>query len=86
MEQLFSPCNRLYDLQESQGCLEVFRCRLELLQELINLDVATEDFLSAERVLTAYIRGLVRHAGKRNDGSVFDSPCSCRLQRQWRID
>jgi hypothetical protein len=49
MERLFSPCNRLYDLLESQGHLEEYHP--SILQEL-NLDVSTEEFLSAERAFT----------------------------------
>jgi hypothetical protein len=41
----------LYDTLESQGRLEMFRDRRELLQEL-NLDVSTEELLSTERALT----------------------------------
>jgi hypothetical protein len=52
MERLFSPCTRLHDFLESQGDLEQFRMRHpELLQEL-NLDVSSEEFLSAERAFT----------------------------------
>jgi hypothetical protein len=47
MERLLSPCNRLHDLLESQGR----RGRPEGLQEL-NLDVSTEELLSAERAFT----------------------------------
>jgi hypothetical protein len=43
MERLFSPCNRLHDLLESQGRHEESRRHHpELLQEQ-NLDVSTED-------------------------------------------
>jgi hypothetical protein len=48
---LFSPCARLRDILESQGRLEEFRRSYELAQEL-NLDVSTEEFLSAERAFT----------------------------------
>jgi hypothetical protein len=52
MERLFSPCTRLRDLLESQGLLEEHRnYHPELLQEL-NLDVSTDEFLSAERAFT----------------------------------
>jgi hypothetical protein len=54
MERLFSPCTRLHDILESQGVLEDFRLRMcypEHLQEL-NLDVSTEELLSAERGFT----------------------------------
>jgi hypothetical protein len=52
MERLFSPCTRYRDMLENQGRLEVFRSRrTEPLQEL-NLDVSTEELLSAERALT----------------------------------
>jgi hypothetical protein len=47
MVRLFSPCTRLRDLLESQG----HRRTPDGLQEL-NLDVSTEDFLSAERAFT----------------------------------
>jgi hypothetical protein len=51
MERLFSPCTRLHDLLESQGRLEGFQGDREGLQEL-NLDVASEELLSAERAFT----------------------------------
>jgi hypothetical protein len=52
MESLFSPCTRLHDILESQHRLEIFRFHHpELLQEL-NLNVSTEDLLSAERAFT----------------------------------
>jgi hypothetical protein len=53
MERLFSPCTRLNDILESQGRLEQFRGRHPDvgLQEL-NLNVSTEELLSAERVFT----------------------------------
>jgi hypothetical protein len=47
MEHLFSPCTRLRDALESQGDNDP----PEGLQEL-NLDVSTEDLLSAERAFT----------------------------------
>jgi hypothetical protein len=47
MERVFSPCTRLRDLIESQGRLRP----PEELQEL-NLDVSTEELLSAERAFT----------------------------------
>jgi hypothetical protein len=46
MERLFSPCTRLLDIVESQGLDPP-----EDLQEL-NLDVSTEEFISAERAFT----------------------------------
>jgi hypothetical protein len=52
MKRLFSPCNRLHDLIESQGVLEEPEAPIpERLQE-VNLDVSTEEFLSAERAFT----------------------------------
>jgi hypothetical protein len=52
MERLFSPCSRLHDLLESEGLLEQLRNDdPEPLQEL-NLNVSTEEFLSAERAFT----------------------------------
>jgi hypothetical protein len=51
MEQLFSPCTRYRDIAESQvGCLE-FGGNPEGLREL-NLDVSTEELLSAKRGFT----------------------------------
>jgi hypothetical protein len=47
MELLFSPCSRLYDILESRGNLGPHTW----LQEL-NLDVSTEELLSAERAFT----------------------------------
>jgi hypothetical protein len=61
MERLFSPCTRYRDILESQGQLEVFIEEFieestcvdhgVLLREL-NLDVSTEELLSAERAFT----------------------------------
>jgi hypothetical protein len=52
MERLFSPCTRLHDILESPGeRLERFRRSPGGLQEL-NLDVSTEEFLTAERGFT----------------------------------
>jgi hypothetical protein len=52
MERLFSPCTRLLDVLESRGYREGFRGHYpDLLQEL-NLDVSTEELLSAERAFT----------------------------------
>jgi hypothetical protein len=48
MERLFSPCNRLHDVTESQVRGGPPRRRLREL----NLDVSTEDLLSAERAFT----------------------------------
>jgi hypothetical protein len=45
MERLFSPCTRMQDTFESQGI------RVRPLQEL-NLDVSTDEFLSAERAFS----------------------------------
>jgi hypothetical protein len=50
MERLFSPCTRLHDFLDSQGQLEAIE-HPELLQEL-NLDISTEELLSAERAFT----------------------------------
>jgi hypothetical protein len=47
MERLFSPCNRLHDIIESQGR----RYPPEILQDL-NLNVSTEVLLSAESGVT----------------------------------
>jgi hypothetical protein len=51
MERLVSPCNLLHNILESQSRVEEFRGPLERLQEL-NLDISTEEFLSAERAFT----------------------------------
>jgi hypothetical protein len=52
MDHLFSPCTRLHDILESQFSVEVLRYnRAERLQEL-NLNVSTEELLSAERAFT----------------------------------
>jgi hypothetical protein len=52
MERLFSPCTRLHEILENQGRLGQFRrYHPELLQEL-NLDVSTEELLSAECAFT----------------------------------
>jgi hypothetical protein len=52
MECLFSPYTRLLDVFQSRGYLEGFRGHYpDLLQEL-NLDVSTEELLSAERAFT----------------------------------
>jgi hypothetical protein len=63
MERLFSPCTRLHDILESQGRLleAVRRHDHELLQEL-NLNVSTEELLSAERkFIFADLYALVRN-------------------------
>jgi hypothetical protein len=49
MERLFSPCNRFHDISRSLGY--VISCRPQPLQEL-NLDVSTEELLSAEKTFT----------------------------------
>jgi uncharacterized protein (DUF924 family) len=52
MERLFSPCTRYRDIAEIQGHLEWLRIYgSEQVQE-VNLDVSTEEFLSAERAFT----------------------------------
>jgi hypothetical protein len=53
MERLFSPCTRLRNVLERELIL-ISRVPREELQELqeLNLDVSTEQFLSAERVFT----------------------------------
>jgi hypothetical protein len=52
MERLLSPCTRLHDILESQGLLgRVRRHDPEPLQER-NLDVSTEELLSAETAFT----------------------------------
>jgi hypothetical protein len=80
MEHLFSPCTRLHDTVESQGGLD----RVRGLQEL-NLNVSTEEILSAERAFTFAdlhnmllgngntITWLTPHAAvARRDGIVVD--------------
>jgi hypothetical protein len=49
MERLFSPCTRLFDHLQSQIGTEVLQ---ELNVQELNLDVSTEEFLSAERAFT----------------------------------
>jgi hypothetical protein len=51
MECLFSSCNRLRDLFESQGLHEEFMHDIERWREL-NLNASTEELLSAERAFT----------------------------------
>jgi hypothetical protein len=52
MERLLSPCTRLHDMLESDDRLEEYYWEgFETVKEL-NLDVSTEDLLSAERALT----------------------------------
>jgi hypothetical protein len=51
MDRLFSPCTRYRDIVESRDHHEVFGRHPELLQEL-NLDVSTQELLSAERAFT----------------------------------
>jgi hypothetical protein len=51
MEHLFSPCTQLHDILEREGRLGAFNRYHELLQEL-NLNVSTEELLSAERAFT----------------------------------
>jgi hypothetical protein len=52
MECLFSPCTRFRDILESQGHLE--RLRIHGCEQIpeVNLDVSTEELLSAERSFT----------------------------------
>jgi hypothetical protein len=50
MERLFSPCNRLYDQVESQGGLEALYGTAYFTE--LNLDVSTQELLSAERAFT----------------------------------
>jgi hypothetical protein len=52
MERLFSPCNRLRDLLDEED-VEEYGDLLEGLQEL-NLNVSTEELLSAERAFTYF--------------------------------
>jgi hypothetical protein len=81
MEHLFSPCTRLRDTFVSQGHLGP----PEVLQEL-NLDVSTDEFLSAERGFTyadlfimlgseGTVAWLTLHAAvaAREDGRVMES-------------
>jgi hypothetical protein len=51
MEGLFSPCNRLHDILERKGRPLHFNGTPLFLREL-NLDVSTEELLSAERAFT----------------------------------
>jgi hypothetical protein len=50
MESLFSPCTRSYDILESQGHLE--RVGSHDLERELNLNVSTEELLSADRAFT----------------------------------
>jgi hypothetical protein len=59
MEGLFSPCTRLYDLLV-ENYEDGVDQPVQPIQEL-NLDVSTEEILSAERL---HIRRLVRDVGK----------------------
>jgi hypothetical protein len=52
MERLFLPCTRLQDILESQGRLEDIRFHHPKLLQERNLNVSTEDVLSAERAFT----------------------------------
>jgi hypothetical protein len=53
MERLFTPCTRLYDILESQGYLEEFRgLHPDVGLQELNLNVSTEELLSAERAFT----------------------------------
>jgi hypothetical protein len=52
MERLFSPCTRLHDILDNEGCFRFeHEYDLRRLQEL-NLDVSTQELLSAERAFT----------------------------------
>jgi hypothetical protein len=51
MERLFSPCTRYQDMLESRGRLQVVKSEYDILKE-VNLDVSTEELLSAERAFT----------------------------------
>jgi hypothetical protein len=90
MERLFSPCNRLRNLLQSQG-----RHVPRGLREL-NLDVSTEEFLSAERAFTyadlyamlgdgETMARLTPHAVvMRPDGTWMDHERECRFR--FRVD
>jgi hypothetical protein len=52
MESIFSPCTRLHDILESQGDLDDFRGHNPDVLHELNLDVSTEEFLSAENAFT----------------------------------
>jgi hypothetical protein len=52
MEGLFSPCTRYRDIVESQGGLEEYEGPNPQLPRERNLDVSTEELLSAERAFT----------------------------------
>jgi hypothetical protein len=52
MEHLFSPCTRYRDIVESLGGLEYFGGPNPELPGELNLDVSTEELLSAERAFT----------------------------------
>jgi hypothetical protein len=85
MERLFSPCTLLQDILESRGHLEVFRSHHERWQEL-NLNVSTEELLSAERAFT-YV-DLYAMLGNQNTG-LWLTPhavvacASERVQHYW---
>jgi hypothetical protein len=49
MEHLFSPYTRFHDQLKSQGRLEELRDHHPAFFQELNLDVSTEEFLSAER-------------------------------------
>jgi hypothetical protein len=52
MEHLFTPCTRYRDIVEGPGDLEDFGGSDPEIPREINLDVSTEEFLSAERAFT----------------------------------
>jgi hypothetical protein len=52
MERLFSPCTRYRDIVEFRGGRERFRRQLPEGMRELNLDVSTEELLSAERAFT----------------------------------
>jgi hypothetical protein len=52
MERLFSPCTRLHDIIENQSRVGLFRGRHPVGLQELNLNVSTEELLSAERAFT----------------------------------
>jgi hypothetical protein len=81
MERLFSPCTRLHDILKSQGQLERLRRHLEAFQEL-NLNVSTEEFLSAE---TAFTYADLHATLGNGSALVWLTPHAAVVRENWRV-
>jgi hypothetical protein len=98
MERLFSPCTRLLDILESLPFTEGIRDPLIDCSQELNLDVATEELLSAERAFTyadvyamlgnRRLAWLTPHASvvRANGGEVWSSVLQGRCIFRLNVD